>query len=148
MTNQCMKKSLFTKQWKIQAPEKNYCNSPKICYYTVMRPSCIWNCKQCWPWSFRNSLIWVYTVWAASTEFGTYRLCEQQRFRRACASRQNLCCSLLQAVNQKEPSDRKPDPWPLWTAGHAQLKFVMTGNARIHKFAWHTTFIQTCLSKN
>ena len=23
-------------------------------------------------------------------------------------------------------SDRKPDPWPLWMAGHAQLKFVMT----------------------
>ena len=26
---------------------------------------------------------------------------------------------------QEEPSDRKPDPWPLWMAGHAQLKFVM-----------------------
>ena len=24
------------------------------------------------------------------------------------------------------PSDRKPDPWPFWMAGHAQLKFVMT----------------------
>ena len=35
-------------------------------------------------------------------------------------SRQN------QAVNQEEPSDRKPDPWPLWMAGHAQLKSVMT----------------------
>ena len=35
--------------------------------------------------------------WAASSEFGTYRLCEQRRFRRACASaqsRQNLRCSL------------------------------------------------------
>ena len=31
-----------------------------------------------------------------------------------------------QAVSQEEPSDRKPDPWPLWMAGHAQLKFVMT----------------------
>ena len=67
--------------------------------------------------------------WTASSEFGTYRLCEQWRFRRACASaqsRQNLRCSLTQAVNQEEPSDRKPDPWPLWMAGHAQLKFVMT----------------------
>ena len=66
---------------------------------------------------------------AASSEFGIYRLCEQRRFRRACASaqsRQNLCCSLIQAVSQEEPSDRKPDPWPLWMAGHAQLKFVMT----------------------
>ena len=51
--------------------------------------------------------------WAAPSEFGTYRLCEQRRFRRACASaqsRQNLRCSLIQAVNQEEPSDRKPDP--------------------------------------
>ena len=53
--------------------------------------------------------------WTASREFGTYRLCEQRRFRRACASaqsRQNLRCSLIQAVNQEEHSDRKPDPWP------------------------------------
>ena len=41
-------------------------------------------------------------------------------------SRQNLRCSLIQAVSQEEPSDRNPDPWPLWMAGHAQLKFVMT----------------------
>ena len=40
--------------------------------------------------------------------------------------RQNLRCSLIQAVSQEELSDRKPDPWPLWMAGHAQLKFVMT----------------------
>ena len=68
-------------------------------------------------------------IWTASSEFGTYRLWEQRRFRRACASaqsRQNLRCSLIQAVCQEEPSDRKPDPWPLWMAGHAQLKFVMT----------------------
>ena len=68
-------------------------------------------------------------VWTALSEFGTYRLCEQRRFRRACASaqsRQNFRCSLIEAVRQEEPSDRKPDPWPLWMAGHAQLKFVMT----------------------
>ena len=71
----------------------------------------------------------IHFIWAAPSEFGTYRLCEQRRFRRACASaqsRQNLRCSLIQAVSQEEPSDRKPDPWPLWMAGHAQLKFVMT----------------------
>ena len=69
------------------------------------------------------------TNWTASSEFGTYSLCEQRTFRRACASaqsRQNLRCSLIQAASQKEPSDRKPDPWPVWMAGHAQLKFVMT----------------------
>ena len=63
-------------------------------------------------------------------EFGTNHLCEQRRFRRACASaqsRQNLRCSLIQAVSHEESSDRKPDPWSLWMAGHAQLKFfVMT----------------------
>ena len=67
--------------------------------------------------------------WTASSEFVTYRLCEQRRFRQACASaqsRQNLHCSLIQAMSQEEPSDRKPDPWPVWMAGHAQLKFVMT----------------------
>ena len=83
-----------------------------------------------------NSFLCI--LWAAPNEFGTYRLCEQRRFRRACASgqsRQNLCCSLIQAVNQEEPSDRKPDPCPLWMARHAQLKFVMR-NARRHKFAW------------
>ena len=32
----------------------------------------------------------------------------------------------MRAASQEEPSDRKPDPWPLWMAGHAQLKFVMT----------------------
>ena len=80
--------------------------------------------------SFRLSPIHAsFSNWTASSEFGTYRLCEQRRFRRACASaqsRQNLRCSLIQALNQEEPSDRKPDPWPLWMAGHAQLKFVMT----------------------
>ena len=41
-------------------------------------------------------------------------------------SRHNIRYSLIQAVSQEEPSDRKPDPWPLLMAGHAQLKFVMT----------------------
>ena len=75
--------------------------------------------------SWQNGLT---NKWTASSEFGTYSLCEQPRFMRACAfaqSRQNLRCSLIQAVNQEEPSNRKPDPWPLWMAGHAQLKFVM-----------------------
>ena len=71
----------------------------------------------------------LQVIWAAPSKFGTYRLCEQRRFRRACASaqsRQNLRCSLIQAVSQEEPSDREPDPWLLRMAGHAQLKFVMT----------------------
>ena len=42
--------------------------------------------------------------WTASSKFGTYRICEQRRFRRACASaqsRQNLRCSLIQAVSSR-----------------------------------------------
>ena len=83
-------------------------------------------CYNCF--SYRVLYLAVKQIWAAPSEFGTYRLCEQRRFRRACASaqsRQNLRCSLIQAVSQEEPSDRQPDPWPLWMAGHAQLKFVM-----------------------
>ena len=45
---------------------------------------------------------------------------------RAAKVQASLRISLIQAVSQEEPSDRKPDPWPLWLAGHAQLKFVMT----------------------
>ena len=59
----------------------------------------------------------MYMIWAVSSEFGTYR----------------------QAVSQEEPSDRKPDPWPFWMAGHAQLKFVMTecSKTQIHIDASH-----------
>ena len=86
--------------------------------------------------SFKNFCMWSFFAnllfsinWATSSEFGTYCLCEQRGFRRACASaqsRQNLRCLLIQAVSQEEPSTRKPDPLSLWMAGHAQLKFVMT----------------------
>ena len=62
------------------------------------------------------------------------------------APRQNLSCSLKQAMSQEEPSDRKPDPWPLWMTGHEQLKFFMTRNARRHKFAWRGPY--SCASVN
>ena len=32
----------------------------------------------------------------------------------------------MRAAKVQASLDRKPDPWPLWMAGHAQLKFVMT----------------------
>ena len=88
------------------------------------------------------------TVWAAPSEFGIYRLCEQRRFRRACASaqsRQNFRCSLIQAVSQEEPSDGKPDPWPLWMAGHAQLKFVMTECSKTQIRLTRPVYIWMCL---
>ena len=64
--------------------------------------------------TFCESYTGIHTsIISASSEFGIYRLCEQRRFRRACASaqsRQNLRCSLIEIVSQEEPSDRKPDP--------------------------------------
>ena len=97
---------------------------------SLVRYSAAWNASSAL--SPQSSMLWfhfTYFNWPVSSEFGTYRLCEQRRFRRACASaqsRQNLRCSLIQAVSQEEPSDRKPDPWSLSMAGHTQLKFVMT----------------------
>ena len=38
--------------------------------------------------------------WAASSEFGTYCLCEQRRFRRACASRTSAARSYRQWVKR------------------------------------------------
>ena len=42
------------------------------------------------------------------------------------------------------PSDRKPDPWPLWMAGHAQLKFVMSEcsktQIRLTRLKWISNF--------
>ena len=78
-------------------------------------------------------------IWAVSSEFGTYRLCEQRRFIWACASAQpcqNRRCSFIQAVSQAEPSDRKPDPWAIWVAGHAQLNLSCRNSGR-HKFAYN-----------
>ena len=97
-------------------------------YWPLMGPFTRDNCPSYRHSGLSHKLLTIF-MWTASSEFGTYRLCEQRRFRRACASaqsRQNLRCSIIQAVSQEEPSDRKPDPWPLWMAGHAQLKFVMT----------------------
>ena len=33
---------------------------------------------------------------------------------------------LAHTSSESRGTFRKPDPWPLWMAGHAQLKFVMT----------------------
>ena len=49
-------------------------------------------------WKKADKRIIKESIWTASSEFGTYSLCEQRRFRRACASaqsRQNLRCSLI-----------------------------------------------------
>ena len=84
-------------------------------------------------------------TWARSSEFGSYHLCEQRRFGRSCALPESQL--LAQTSNEpEEPSDRKPDPWPLWMTGHEQLKFFMTRNAWRHKFAWRGPY--SCASVN
>ena len=45
---------------------------------------------------------------------------------RAAKVQASLHIRAVSPVSQEEPSDRKPDPWPLWMAGHAQLKLVVT----------------------
>ena len=106
-------------------------------------------CKIKTKYIFLWSLILV-SKWTASRDFGTYHLCEQRRFRRACAStqsRQNLRFSLIQAVSQEEPSDRKPDPWPLWMSGRAQLKFVMTECSKTQIYSTELKWQEHCCTK-
>ena len=86
-------------------------------FYCIKQADTLGACKRLWhncPTTHSHQILCDYCIiWAASSEFGTYRLCEQRRFRRACASaqsRQNLRCSLIQAVSQEESSDRKPNP--------------------------------------
>ena len=117
----------FTSMW-IYLDHPEPCGRQKSLILSILIQCLIRTCFSVWEVT-RIDRSECNIIWTASSEFGTYRLCEQRRFRRACTSaqsRQNLRCSLIQAVNQEEPSDRKPDPWPLWMAGHAQLKFVMT----------------------
>ena len=56
---------------------------------------------------------------------------------------QNLRYLPIQAESQAEPSDRKPDPWPLWMAEHAQLKFVMTECSKTQIRLTGLTYINT-----
>ena len=77
---------------------------------------CLWEKSlDAWLCSVCVEEVGRWNIWATLSDFGT-----------SAQSRQNLHCSFIQAVSQEEPSDRKPDPWPIWMAGHAQLKFVMT----------------------
>ena len=54
----------------------------------MFAPKCYVTCGHTifmtWRYPLNNSDV----IWTASSEFGTYRICEQRRFRRACASAQ------------------------------------------------------------
>ena len=97
-------------------------------------------CRKCWRhlctgWYGPGQANLVVTTYASNEGLGD-----------PAQSRQNLSCSLKQAMSKEEPSDRKPDPWPLWMTGHEQWKFFMTRNARRHKFAWRGPY--SCASVN
>ena len=83
-----------------------------------------------WPNRFSHDVVhfdyWKALVWAASSEFGTYRLCEQRTFRRAFASAQscqNLRYSLIQVKRNRQTESQIPGPSE-WLG--IRLKFVMT----------------------
>ena len=90
--------------------------------------------------------------WTASSEFGTYRLCEQRRFRRACASaqsRQNLrCCSYKQWIKENLQTESQI-PGPTEWLGMRSWNLSWR-NVRRHKFAWRgpqwKTHMQHCLT--
>ena len=80
-----------------------------------------------WHVSFIPLIIFIQNIWAASSEFGTNCLCEQRRFRRACASaqsRQNLRCSLTQAVSLK-PWNKLDLFWIINNSIFKQLPFSL-----------------------
>ena len=86
--------------------------------------------------SLNRDLAW--DKWTASSEFGTYHLCEQRRFRRVCASaqsRQNLRCSLIQVMTLGTFRQKARSLAPLngWTCA---IKISHFWKARRHKFAW------------
>ena len=43
----------------------------------------------------------TFDIWTASSEFGTYRLCEQRRLCASAQSRQNLRCSLTSSESRE-----------------------------------------------
>ena len=102
-----------------------------ICAFVV----CIWHkqvfsCCGSWPATgdirHRGLDVHVYGPRQANLVLIAYASSEGSGEPAHPRSRQNLRCSLIQAMSQEEPSDRNPDHWPLWMGGHAQLKFVMT----------------------
>ena len=89
-------------------------------FWTQWRKNMKRNGHLCTVWSGPGQANLVVIAYASSESSG-----EPAHPRSPAQSRQNLRCSLLQAMRQEEPSDRKPDPWPLWMAGHEQLKCFM-----------------------
>ena len=78
-------------------------------------------------------------IWTASCEFGTYRICEQRSFRRACASAQS-CPRTSAARSYKQWVKRNHQiesqiPGPFEWLG-TRSKNLSWQNARRHKFAW------------
>ena len=82
---------------------------------------------------------WLALInWTASSEFGSYRLYEQRRFRRACASaqsRQNLRSRSYKQWIKRNLQTETQIPGPSEWLGMRSWNLSWR-NARRHKFAW------------
>ena len=58
-------------------------------------------------------LLGIFALKHHDSATGKLKIGPRQANLASAQSRQNLRCSLIQAVSQEEPSERKPDPWPL-----------------------------------
>ena len=74
---------------------------------------------------------WTSIKWTAISEFGLYRLCEQRRFRRACASAARSYKQWVKRNLQSESQIPGPSEWL-----GMRSKKLSWRNARRHKFAW------------
>ena len=86
--------------------------------------------------------------WASSWDCGTYRIGDNRRLRRACASvqsRQSLCCSHTWTMEVDEGSDQKSDIKPHWMAAHAYLRNEFTEDKKCQNLIiWLTLYMFNC----
>ena len=90
----------------------------------------VFHCRSIKGW--KQSLTYgnIFFKWTASSEFGTYRLCEQRRFRRACASARSYKQWIKRNL-QRESQIPSPSEWLGMRSWNLSWR-----NARRHKFAW------------
>ena len=74
-------------------------------------------------------------IWASSWDYDTYRIGDQRKLRRFCASaqsRQSLRCSHTWSMELDEGSDRKSDIYLHRMAAHASLKNEFMKDEKYH----------------
>ena len=86
-----------------------------------------------------------YFKWTASSEYGTYRLCEQRRFRRACASAHSPEPPLLSHTSSESRGTFRQKTRSLVPL-NGRAWNLSWRNARRHKFAWRGPNLAATLS--